>query len=411
MIQLIKNDIGEKLNEKIELNTLSNPKSLDQYDINIVNLDDEYLWRYKTDSYSNINLINDFRSLGVMFNNSKKAINILVLPQDLLFKYNHGITNYSMNSNSDYRSKIRLKDMLPSLKDKILKNIIDLQYTLLFENTCTKVNNKNIESSFYFNNVPEEATVSKSLVSDKVTTISLKENLFVTTLELDSLEHIEAFLDFLGLGNKKEEIPDWINDINFFNDSDQKEKINNSQEKITKLEEVISLSTNQLEENLKYKSILYTNGDELVKVIFDILTIMLNYDLNSFIDEKKEDFIIKLDDITLIGEIKGVNSSIKSGHVSQLDVHYQGYLDSLAETEQNEVEVVKSILVINHQRNKNIVDRISVHEKQKGLAKRNGSLIIETTTLLKLFEKFKRFELSIEEFKYLIKNNSGLLEL
>lgn len=190
-----------------------------------------------------------------------------------------------------------------------------------------------------------------------------------------------------------------------------KKKINDSKNQIKTIEEVISLSSKQLKENLKYKSILFTNGDELVKVVFEILTIMLSYDLSSFTDEKKEDFIIKLDDITFIGEIKGVNSSIKSGHISQLDVHYQGYLDNLAETEQSEVEVVKSILIINHQRNKNIVDRISVHEKQNGLAKRNGSLIIETTTLLKLFEKFKKSELSIEDFKNLLKNKCGLLKI
>lgn len=134
---------------------------------------------------------------------------------------------------------------------------------------------------------------------------------------------------------------------------------------------------------------------------------MLDYDLDSFIDEKKEDFIIKLDGVTLIGEIKGVNSNIKSGHVSQLDVHYQSYLDSLVEAEQS--EVVKSILIINHQRNKNISDRIPVHEQQINLAKRNGSLIIETTTLLKLFEKYKNKELSTEEFIELLQKDFGLL--
>lgn len=408
MIQLIKNASGERMST-IEVNNLSNPKSLDQYDINIIDLNDKQIWRNTSDSYAKINSENDFKSLGTMLNNSEKAINIIVLPKDDFFEYDYRDPNYGHRKS--YQEKIRLKDMIPNLKNKILKDILILQYDLLFENTFTTINKQEIKSSFYFKDVPKEASITKSVGSNKVTTFSVKKNLFVTTLELNSLEHIENFLDFLGLGNKKEEIPDWINDINFFNDSDQKETISNSQEKITKLEEVISLSTNQLEENLKYKSILYTNGDELVKVVFDILTIMLSYDLNSFIDEKKEDFIIKLDDLTLIGEIKGVNSSIKSGHISQLDVHYQGYLDSLAEIEQNEVEVVKSILIINHQRNKNIIDRISVHEKQKGLAKRNGSLIIETTTLLKLFEKFKRTELSVEEFKDLIKNKCGLLEI
>lgn len=406
MIQIIKNDDKES-NDMIDVNNFSNPKSLDQYDINIINLNDKKIWRNRPASISSLDLVQDLKNLGIMLDNSTKATNIIVLPQDQYFEYNYG----SRNGIQKYLESVRIRDILPHFKDQLLSKIIDLPNNLLFENTHTNINNTKIKSSFYFSGVLESAIITKSLGSDKITTFLRKKNLFVTTLELDSFEGIDSFLDFLGLVDKKEEIPNWINDINFFDDHDQQKKINDSKNQIKTIEEVISLSSKQLKENLKYKSILFTNGDELVKVVFEILTIMLSYDLSSFTDEKKEDFIIKLDDITFIGEIKGVNSSIKSGHISQLDVHYQGYLDNLAETEQSEVEVVKSILIINHQRNKNIVDRISVHEKQNGLAKRNGSLIIETTTLLKLFEKFKKSELSIEDFKNLLKNKCGLLKI
>lgn len=407
MIQLIKKSVGENLGN-IEISEISNPKSLDQYSINIIDLNDDNLWRYKLDGYSNISSINDFKSLGIMLDNSKIATNILILPQDLLFRYNYGLKNHRSNF-KDYQRSIRLKDMLSYLKDSILCKIVEFPYPLVFENTNTQIIDKNIESSFYFSNVSEERIVSKSLVSDKVTSILVKEKIFITTLKLDSFENINSYLDYLGLANKKEDIPEWINDFNFFNDLDQKEKINNFKEKIDNLTKEISIANKQLRKNLKYKSVLYTNGDELVKVTFDILTIMLNYDLDSFIDEKKEDFVIKLDGVTLIGEIKGVNSNIKSGHISQLDVHYQGYLDNLVEAGQN--EVVKSILIINHQRNKNINDRIPVHEQQINLAKRNGSLIIETTNLLKLFEKYKNNKLSTEEFIELLQENSGILTL
>ena len=220
MIQLIKKKVGEKLNN-IEVNEISNPKSLDQYSMNIIDLNDNDIWRYNYDRYDSINLINDFKSLGVMLDNSKRATNILILPQDLLFRYNYGFINHK-SSIKNYQRNIRLKDMLPYLKDSILNKIVEFPYPLLFENTSTKIIDKNIESSFYFNNVSEERVVSESLVSDKVTSILAKENLYVTTLKLDSLENINSYLDFLGLTNKKEEIPEWINDINFFNDLDQK---------------------------------------------------------------------------------------------------------------------------------------------------------------------------------------------
>lgn len=403
MIQIITNIIndGEKKGD-IVFSEYSNPKSLDQYAINFIDLNHEEIWRNKGQLNSSINLASDFESLGTMINNSTKATNIIMLPQDSLFYYNF--------FSGEYQTAIRLKDMISILTKALLFKILPiLSYhdNLLFENTNTKIKNQEIKAAFYFSNYPEDKILSKSIGSDKITTILVQENLIVTTLELDNIEKIKLFLEFFELNDKKSEMPDWINDINFFNDVEQKKNIASSKEEIEKLNMNISLSDKQLEENLKYKSILYTNGDELVEVVFEILTILLDYDLNSFIDKKKEDFIVQLDDITFIGEIKGVNSNIRSENVSQLDVHYQGYLDGLAETKTT--ETVKSILIMNHQRNKCVSARQPVHEIQINLAKRNNSLIIDTNKLLYLFDQFKNDNLSIIEFKELLKNETGLL--
>ena len=87
----------------------------------------------------------------------------------------------------------------------------------------------------------------------------------------------------------------------------------------------------KLKENLRYKSILYSNGDDLVRVVFEILENILDCDLSKFEDIKKEDFLIKKDNYTFIGEIKGVTSNVKNEHISQVDVHYQKYMDKLNE--------------------------------------------------------------------------------
>lgn len=113
----------------------------------------------------------------------------------------------------------------------------------------------------------------------------------------------------------------------------------------------------------------------------------------------------EIGDDVFIGEIKGVNHNVKSENISQLDVHYQGYLENHNE----EMENVHALLIMNHQKNKPIVDREPVHERQINLAKRNGSLIIETYILLKLFEKFKRNEMSQEECICILKQNTGIL--
>ena len=180
-------------------------------------------------------------------------------------------------------------------------------------------------------------------------------------------------------------MPEWIQNIEFYNDKQLKEDKNSNNEKIQKLKDKNIILEEQLNKNLEYKSILYTNGDELVKVVLEILDEILEYDSSEFGDEKREDFLIKKEDITFIGEIKGLTSSVKNENVSQLDVHVQSYLDELQQ--EGTEEKVKGLLIINHQRNKPIEERQEVHEHQIKLATRNESLIIETTTLLKLYEK------------------------
>ena len=64
---------------------------------------------------------------------------------------------------------------------------------------------------------------------------------------------------------------------------------------------------------------------------------------------------------------------------------------------------------MNHQKNKPVADREAVHERQVNLAKRNGSLIIDTYMLLKMFEKFKQNKISREACIDILKSNTGIL--
>ena len=113
----------------------------------------------------------------------------------------------------------------------------------------------------------------------------------------------------------------------------------------------------------------------------------------------------EIGDDVFIGEIKGVNHNVKSENVSQLDVHYQSFLEDSGKSENH----VFALLIMNHQKNKDLTKREPVHENQVKLAKRNGSLIIDTFVLLKLFEKYKSEEISREYCMQLLKNNTGIL--
>ena len=209
---------------------------------------------------------------------------------------------------------------------------------------------------------------------------------------------------------RKTSLPQWIRDYNFFNDEENKKLIEEKNSEIERAREIIEESNTILENNMKYKSILYTNGDELVTVVFDILEKILRYDFSSFVDEKKEDFLAKLENITFVGEIKGVTSNVKNEHISQLDVHYQRYCDKLIE-ENNKDEEVKALLIINPFRTKPIIERAEVHEIQVDLAIRNKSLIITTFTLLQVFEKYLKKELSNDRIIEVLQSKIGLLSI
>lgn len=206
--------------------------------------------------------------------------------------------------------------------------------------------------------------------------------------------------------SEKQEIPKWMEEIQMFDDVQQLDLIRENREKIHRAEQEIGKAKKIMDQNSRYKSILYTTGDELVEVVLEILGQLLNYDFSKFEDKKNEDFLAEIGDDVFIGEIKGVNHNVKSENISQLDVHYQGYLDNNEKQSEN----VHALLIMNHQKNKPVADREPVHERQVALAVRNGSLIIDTYMLLKLFEKFKRNEISTEGCKDILKNNIGILK-
>ncbi len=119
--------------------------------------------------------------------------------------------------------------------------------------------------------------------------------------------------------------------------------------------------------------------------------------------------MIKKDDITFIGEIKGINSNVKNENVSQLEVHSQCYFDKL--NEEGKTESVKALLIINPFRTKPISERDPVHETQIKLAERYGSLIITTEQILKIFEKFLFGDLKSEQIIERFKKEIGLFTL
>ena len=190
-----------------------------------------------------------------------------------------------------------------------------------------------------------------------------------------------------------------------FDDKEQKLQIKENEDKIKSLEEDITNAENKLKENNYYKSILYKQGKPLVKVVFKMLEEMLNCDLSKFKDIYKEDFLLEFDDVTFIGEIKGVKRNLTNNHLSELDVHFTRRQDEV------EDENLQPILIANRFINRPPYERDPVNHKQIELAENKYKcLIVDSYDLLRLFEKFKKEEINAKEIKDIFNREVGLFK-
>lgn len=386
----------------LEVNSIHDAKSLDDFDINIIDLNDADMWECKASSPGTIDSIADIKSMSTMIANSKKTTIVVLLPQNLRYRFSY---TAPLHEKGRYLRSYELKDVIDLVLRKVVETLLNKTFAteILYENTETKIGNLNIKAAFYFNN--ENGTALIKSTSGK-NVVRKYKNTIATTLYLENYEQINEFLKEMGLISEKQEIPKWMEEVQMFDDVQQIDLIRENREKIQKAEQEINKARKVMDQNSRYKSILYTTGDKLVEVVLEILGQLLNHDFSQFEDKKNEDFLAEIGSDVFIGEIKGVNHNVKSENISQLDVHYQGYLDN----NEKQPENVHALLIMNHQKNKPIADREPVHERQVALAVRNGSLIIDTYMLLKLFEKFKRNEISTEGCKDILKNNIGILK-
>ena len=241
--------------------------------------------------------------------------------------------------------------------------------------------------------------------SGKPVGIEIGKNI-ITTLNIEKYDQLISFLQHLGIIKGKVEEPLWVKSILMFDDSSLRTTIVENEEIIKKANTIIEDAKKKLVVNSRYKSILYSNGRYMEDVVKEILSEMLNLDFSSFVDEKHEDFFAEKEGWYIIGEIKGVNHNIKNVNISQLDLHYQSFVEEHSEIDK---ERITAVLIMNYHNSKPLEERQKVNDEQIRIAERNGSLIIDAYVLLKMFEKYKTGQLSSRQCFELIRNKTGIL--
>lgn len=391
-------------NKDIQISNFNNLKALDNYDINVIDLSSANIWQNKSKKDNKPSeltvLTSDFRSIQTMINNSKKTNIVICLPQNLRYccKY------------YDENCYYQLKDIISTFT-KILEQIIPFMgIGVTYENNITQIGSNYISSSFYFNE-KVFSNLTRAKDSEKVTTIK-HEDIIVTTLDLINKDNPNILLEFLReveLDKKEIDLPEWLYKYEFDDDLSQNNAIIKAMQEIDIQNGIIKKAREKLEKNMHFKSILVTQSDSLVNVVFEILEYIFNISLKDFNDERKEDFLLKKDNITYIGEIKGVTSNVRYENISQLDVHYSKYMDKLQD--EGKEENIKKILIMNYERNKDINQRNNINKMQIDLAIKNNTLIIDTKSLLVIYERILQGILKKEDVINYISKNSGVIEI
>lgn len=374
-------------------NHLSSPQNFSDFDVNIIDLQYRDMWDCFIEQ-SGIRNWNDLQSIKniIPFHNKKV---IVIFPMNYYYNYQGS-----------------LKNQTKKLTDALTKIIVESRHNklqLLYENTKTVCANSTFEASFSF-----EGPLIKTLTQatgNRATSISWSKNCILTTLNLfQENTNLQDYFIAVGLDEcKKTPMPKWAEEIEYFDDREQKNIVQDSNNKIQQLKAKIINAEEKLEKNNYYKSILYESGNNLVKVVFDILEKILNCDLSDFKDKFQEDFAIKLDDITFVGEIKGISSNVKSSNITQAVNHMTIYKDGLQEsgTEEN----TKAILIVNSFRDRALSDREPIHDNQIKEANLYSCLIILTKDLLTLFEMFESSLVNVEKIRQNFKEQIGVFNI
>lgn len=408
MIQIITKDSyaykNKFKNKEIVVSAFSEYKSFDLYDINVINLASNSLWNCTSSCAEYLNDKSDLATIK----NSINTCNTKVL---ILFPQNH----YFQYSYSNYSNKYQHSAQLKSIKDIVNRFLTKYIYEPLpvfnYDKGLTKIEDETYNSDFYFDQKEGLIFCEKS---KKTNTVALGERIVITTLNVfeqmankDIEKRIFVLLNKIGFLTQNETIPQWIDDITFYDDSVYEKEIEKCNKEIKKIKDVITQNREKLNNNLKYKSILYSSGNALSEQVNKMLKTIFELD-GDFVDVYEEDFNFKAGGMTFIVETKGLNNEVSGQNVSDAYNHLVIYDDKLERD--NISEDTKCLFFVASERFKAPDKRSKIKERQITIAKRNKTLIIETTTFYNLFEDFIKKEISATDILKLFKQKTGLLE-
>lgn len=364
--------------EYIDCYSFRDCRTFDTYPTNIIDLSDPAAWK---NSYNNnldtVDCAEIFVKLNDYIEKTKSKV-VIILPQN-----EHITLGYRDNLVQISRYLKRFNELLSESFTFIKQNDIEIENSP----SLVQLSNYEVSSDFVFADKSKGSVFFKTNGSLRKCALLVRENIAITTMELDSYTDFAHFLGRIP-NVLKEPTPTWAENYYVLNDEYLFKHKTELLLEIKKASDKISKLDKEILDNIEIKSCLWKTGVDLVEAVFPLIEKIYECDLSHFVDEKKADFIFTKNSTTIVGEIKGVKSNVNRTHVAKAEAHKQEYIQELEDsnTPYNE-ENILCVLIINYELDRPITERNDINPEVIEYAKHQNVLIIDTATLIKLYER------------------------
>ena len=362
----------------VDCYSFSDCRTFDTYPTNIIDLSDSSVWKNSfNNNLDTIDCADIFIKLNDYIEKTKSKV-VIILPQN-----EHIVLGYRNNLVQISRYLKRFNELLSESFTFIKQNNIEIENSPSLVGLSTY----EVSSDFVFADKSKGNVFFKTNGSFKKCALLARKNIAITTMELDSYTDFVHFL--ARIPNVLEETtPTWGEDYYVLNDEYLFKRKTELLSEIKKASDEISKLDKGILDNIEIKSCLWKTGDNLVEAVFPLIEEIYDCDLSHFVDEKKADFIFTKNSTTVVGEIKGVKSNVNRTHVAKAEAHKQEYIQGLEDSNTTyKEENILCVLIINYELDRPVDERNDINPEVIEYAKHQKVLIIDTVTLIKLYER------------------------
>lgn len=401
-------DCGFTETGDLTIKEFSKASAFDAFELTVIDLQDEHLWKSDCDNDKLLNDHADISSIGQMLLQSNKCKCIVLFPQNCMYSYCYG---YDPQTHAyRYKHKMPLKDFIKDFARSPIDELIPFSLPICFGESITSLSDRFLHSDFSFSS-PILPPVNSILESDAstVSAVRLSEAFAGTTLQVNNNDDLSAIVDAIfPAKDSPYRIPEWLDEVVYHDEAAQRARLKEIDEQIVFLGEERKGIEEILSDYRGIKSVLCCKDFDLEKRVRHLLAEIVEVD-EDFEDNKEEDFRFSYDNTLFLIEIKGSNGGLKRQHVSKTYDHVQIKADAMEE--EGNSGKLKGVLIFASQIELKPDERDQFPETQITIARKNDIAVLSTETLLRCYEAYVEGRLTSDAFKETLLQTSGLVSL